>query len=156
MKCLSVKAITSRVAALTVTCSIGFVATHVFNRVYVRFERVAMGSVSMESSGRGGFISYRASDGVNLSFDRLNFHSAEDATKAFERALGASTKIILREFVHDREHKFITGERVVALFPGDDGREWPMMVCLDGNNLYEISSSSLRHIFIFEKERRRY
>jgi hypothetical protein len=115
-----------------------------------------MGSVSMEHGGRGGFSSYRATDGVNLSFDHLDFPSADDTTKAFEKVLGASTKILKREFMRDREEKFIVGVRVVALFPADDGREWPMMVCLDGNKLYEISSTSLRHILIFEKEHRRY
>lgn len=156
MKRLSVKSIGIRVAALTITCFISCVATYVFNRVYVRFDGVVMGSISMAPSGRGGFSSYRASDGVNLRFDHLDFPSAEEATRAFEKELGVSTKIISREFLRDREGKFIVGERVVALFPADDGRNWPMVVCLDGNELYEISSTSLRHILIFEKEHRRY
>lgn len=115
-----------------------------------------MGSIAMEPNGRGGFSSYRGSDGVNLTFDHLAFPSDEDAAKAFEEVLGHSNKIISREFVRDREGKVVVGERVFALFPTDDGREWPMMVCLDGGTLYEISSTSMRHILIFEKKHRRY
>ena len=70
--------------------------------------------------------------------------------------LSASNKIIAREFVRDREAKVVVGERVVALFPADEGREWPMMVWRDGTRLYEMSSTSLRHIVIFEKRHRRY
>ena len=155
MNRLSVKSIAIRCAALTITCLIGCVATYVFNRVYVRFEKVGMGSIRMDC-GRGGISAYRASDGVYLVFDQLKFPSVEDATKAFEKVLGGSNKIISREFVRDRDGKTVVGERVFALFPADDGREWPMMVCLDGTRIYQISSTSLRHIFIFEKKRRRY
>jgi len=156
MKRQSVNAIGIRLAALTATCLIGFVASYVFNRVYVRFEKVAMGSIVMGANGRGGFSSYRASDGVNVNFDRLDFPSTEEATKAFDNVLSASNRVIVREFVRDREAKVVVGERVVALFPADDGREWPMMVCRDGAKLYEISSTSLRHILIFERQHRRY
>jgi hypothetical protein len=152
----SLKSIATGVAALTITFVIGCTATYVFNRVYVRFEKVAMGSIRMESGGWGSFSSYRASDGVNLVFERLEFPSAEDAKKAFENVLGDSNKIISREFLSDRDDKFVVGERVLALFPADDGREWPMMVCLNGTRLYQISSTSPRHILIFEKRHRRY
>lgn len=110
----------------------------------------------MEPDGRGGFSAYRASDGVNLNVSKLRFQSTEDAAKAFEQVMGDSKKIISREFVHDRDGKSVVGERVFALFPADDGREWPMMVCLDGTTLYQIASTSLRHILIFEKRHRRY
>ncbi|MCM3904318.1 MAG: hypothetical protein ND866_21700 [Pyrinomonadaceae bacterium] len=50
----------------------------------------------------------------------------------------------------------VVGERVLAMFPADNGREWPLMICLDGTKLYEISSTSVRHILLFEKARRRY
>lgn len=131
-------------------------ATYVSNRVNVRFETLAMGSIVMEPGGRGGFTSYRASDGVNLSFSRLYFLSTEDATRAFKNVRGACSKIVSREFVRNREGQFVCDERVVAVCPADDGREWPIMVCLDGTKLYEMSSTSLRHILIFEKERLRY
>lgn len=152
----SVFSIAIRVAALSITCLIGCAATYVFNRVYVRFEKVAMGSIRMESGGRGSVSSYLASDGVNLSFGQVDFPSAEEATKAFEQGLKVSNKIISREFVRDRDGKSVVGERMFALFPAEDGREWPMMVCLDGTKLYEISSTSVRHILIFEKRHRRY
>lgn len=156
MKRLSVKSIGIRATALTITCLIGGMATYVLNRVYVRFDKVAMGSIAMEAGGWGSLSSYRASDGVNLTFTRLDFRSSDDATKAFEEVLRASNKIISREFVRDREGKSVVGERVFVLFPFDDGREWPMMVCLHGTRLYEISSTSLRHILIFEKRYRRF
>lgn len=152
----SVKSTAIRVAALTITFLIGCVVTYVFHRVYVRFEEVATGSIRMQSGGWGSIHAYRASDGVNLNFERLYFQSAEEATKAFEEVLGASNDILSREFVRDRDGKSVVGERVFALIPADDGREWAMMVCLDGNKLYEISSTSLRHILIFEKKHRRY
>jgi hypothetical protein len=50
----------------------------------------------------------------DISFDRLDFPSAEEATEAFRN------------------------------------------VCHDGSKLYEISSTSLRHLLIFEKTHRRY
>lgn len=156
MSRLSVPSIAIRVAALSIACLIGCLATYVFNRVYVRFEKVAMGSIRMEAGGRGSFSSYRASDGVNLSFGQVDFPTAEDGTKAFEQGIKVSTKIISREFVRDRDGKSVVGERVFGLFPAEDGREWPMMMCLDGTKLYEISSTSLRHILIFEKRHRRY
>lgn len=137
-------------------CLTGIMATYAMNRVYVRFERVAMAAMVMEPNGWGGLSLYQASDGVNLSFEHLEFPSPEDATRAFERVIGASDKIISREFVHDRQGQRIVGERVLALFRADDGKEWPMMVCLDGTKLYEMSSTSLRHILIFEKKHRRY
>jgi hypothetical protein len=156
MKRSLAKLIGIRVAALAISCLISFMATYTLNRVYVRFERVAMGSMAMEPNGRGGVSSYQTSDGVNLSFEHLDFPSAEDAAKAFEKVIGAPDKVISKEFVRDREGQRIVGERVLALFPAYDGKEWPMMVCLDGSKLYQISSTSLRHILIFEKERRRY
>jgi len=156
MKQLQLKGIGLRFASLTLTCLIGFVATYVFNRVYLRFESVGMGSIAMGPNGRGGFISYRATDGVNLSFDHLEFPSAEEAKESFNKVLGGSSKIITREFVSDREGRVVVGERVIGLFPADDGRQWPMMVCQDGSKLYEISSTSLRHILIFERAHRRY
>jgi hypothetical protein len=146
----------NRVAAFAMTCLIGLLATYAGNRVYVHFERVATGSTAMQPNGRGGVTSYRASDGVNLIFEHLDFPSTEDAAAAFERVIGDTDKIINREFVRDREGQRIVGERVLALFPADDGKEWPMMVCLDGSKLYRITSTSLRHILIFEKQHRRY
>jgi hypothetical protein len=145
-----------RLAALATTCLIGLMATYAANRVYVRFEIVATGSTAMEPNGRGGVSSYHVSDGVNLIFEHLGFRSAEDAAKAFEKVIGDSDKIISREFIRDREGQCIVGERVLALFPADDGKEWSMMVCLDGSKLYKMSSTSVRHILIFEKEHRRY
>jgi len=156
MKQLHLNEIGLRLASLTLTCLIGFVATYVFNRVYLRFETVGMGSIAMAPTGRGGFIAYRSSDGVNLSFDHLDFPSTDAATEAFKNVLGGSSKIITREFVRDRDGKSVVGERVIGLFPADDGREWPMMVCRDGSMLYEISSTSLRNILSFEKAHRRY
>jgi hypothetical protein len=156
MKQVQMKGIGLRLASLALTCLIGFVATNAFDRVYLRFESVGMGSIAMGPNGQGGFISYRASDGVNLNFDHLDFPSAEEAKEAFKNVLDGSSKIITREFVRDREGRSVVGERVIGLFSADDGREWPMMVCHDGSKLYEISSTSLRHILIFEKAHRRY
>lgn len=131
-------------------------ATYVFNRVFIRFENIAAGSVVMPPDGRGGFTSFKASDGVNLYFDYLEFPSADAARAAFQKVKGQSTKIIEQEVLHDREGKAIVGERVVGMFQADDGRQWPMMAGVDGNKLYEISSTSLRHIAVFEKDYRRY
>jgi hypothetical protein len=152
----SVKSIAIGVAALTITFVIGGAATYVFNRVYVRFEKVGMGSTRMEPAGRGSVSAYRASDGVNVVFNQTEFPSAAYAKTAFENILGDSKKIISREFVKDREGKFVVGERVLGLFPADDGRESPLMVCLDGTRLYTIASTSERHILMFEKRHRRY
>ena len=142
--------------ALTLTVALGTGATYVFNRVFVRFESVAVGSIVMPPDGRGGFTSYKASDGVNLNFDRLEFPSTDQARDAFQKVLSRSTKILQREVLHDQEGKAIVGERVVAMFPADHGREWPMVVCVDRAKLYEISSTSLKHIALFEKAHRRY
>ena len=152
----SLRSIAIGFAGLSITSIIGVATTYVLNRIYVRFEEVGMGSIRMEPDGRGGVSAYLTSDGVNLVASTLRFQSTEDATKAFEKIIGDSKKITSREFVHDRDGKSVVGERVVGLFPADDGRAWPMMVCLDGNKLYQVSSTSLRHILIFEKSHRRY
>ncbi len=135
---------------------LGAGATYIFNRVYIRFKSVAIGSIRKPPDGRGTFNSYKASDGVNVCFDRLEFPSADAARDAFHQVLIRSSKIIERGPLRDRGGKAIVGERVVAIFPSDDGRQWPMVVSLDGANLYEISSTSLRHLALFEKARRRY
>jgi hypothetical protein len=144
------------VVTLILMAALGTGATYVFNRIYIRFESVAVGSIVMPPDGQGGFTSFKASDGVNLNFDHLQFPSIDAAREAFQIVLSRSTKIIERERIYDREGKDIVGERVVGMFPADNGREWPMVVCLDGAKLYEISSTSLRHIALFEKGRRRY
>jgi hypothetical protein len=150
------KKLASGLFAFVLTFVIGVGATYVLNRVWVRFENVARGSIRMPPDGRGGFSSYKASDGVNLNFARLEFPSPDAARKAFQKVLSQATKIIERERLYNREGKAMVGERVVGMFPADDGREWPMVVCLDGANLYEISSTSLRHIALFEKAHRRF
>ena len=61
------------VVGLTVVLLVA--GTYVFNRGYIRFENVAVGSIVMPPDGRGGFKSYKASDGVNLNFDRLDYRA---------------------------------------------------------------------------------
>src|SRR6266508_2964191 len=85
------------VISLILAVALGTGATYVFNRVFVRFENVAVGSIIMPPDGRGSFSSFKASDGVNLHFDHLEFPSADAARTAFEKVLGQSTKIIERE-----------------------------------------------------------
>lgn len=154
MKRITLKSIGIAIAALSITFLFGSGATWVSNRVFIRFELEAMGSYVLPPNGRGGFNLYRASDGVQLSFIRVGFPTVEEAKQGFQTTLKHS-KISSREALHDREGKLVVGEKVLALTPGDGG-EWPMLVCLDGMKVYAITSSSQRHILIFEEQRCRY
>ena len=144
------------IAILLLTFLVGLSSTYIFDRLYVRFEEVAVGSIVLPPDGRGRRSFYKASDGVNLSFDHLAFTSAAAARAAYEQVLSRSRKIIEREPLYNREGKLLVGERVVVIFSSEDGSDCPLLICLDGQTLYEISSTSLRHILLFDKTHRLY
>jgi hypothetical protein len=62
------------IVVVGLTVVLGVTGTYVFNRVYIRFENIAVGSTVMPPDGRGVFTSYKASDGVNLNLIALSFH----------------------------------------------------------------------------------
>ena len=150
------KRLTRGILVLFVTFTAGCAATYVLNRIYVRFELIAMGSVALPPAGRGGVSYYTASDGVDVMFQRLQFPSNEAAREAYQQFHTSSGKILQREPVFDREGKTVVGERLVGMFPYENGASWPSVICLDGRTIYEISSTSLRHALLFESRHRRY
>jgi hypothetical protein len=139
-----------RVACLISTFLIGVGGTRVVNSVWVRFEAVASGAIRVPPNGRGLLRSYITSDGVNLLFERVDFQSVEEARLQLEKFVEQSSQVMTREFIRDREGKFVAGERVVAFFPADDGLV-PAVVCQDGRRVYVMSSTSLHHLLIFER-----
>ena len=152
------KRLASRVAALLLAFGLGVAVTHIFHRFYIQFESTAVGSIVMEPDGYGGFTAYRSYDGVHLTFAHARFASHEAAVEGFRRSLKDAARVAEREPLYDRDGVNIVGERVVAIFPPNEysRSEWASVICLDGEQLYEISSPSLRHALAFDKAGRRY
>ena len=152
------KRLAIRVAALFLTFAVGVVVTHIFHRCYIQFESTALGSIMMEPDGYGGFTAYRSYDGVNLTFAHARFPSHEAAAEGFRRSLKDAVRVVERELLYDRKGENVVGERVVAIFPPNEyaQSEWASVICLDGEQLYQISSLSLRHALAFDRANRRY
>ena len=130
--------------------------TSLLNRVYPRFESVAVGGMTMSPGGRGGFSSFVSRDGVHLIFEHFEFPSHVAAKEAYHSMLNASERIIEREVLHDRTGKLVTGERVVATFRNDDGVKSAAVISLDDTKVYWFASTSMRHVLFFERAHRRY
>jgi hypothetical protein len=147
-----------RLGVLLLTFGVGITATYLFHKAYIQFKWTAMGSKVMEPDGYGGFSGYESYDGVRLGFSQLRFPSHEAAAEAFHRNLRDAVRVIEREPLYDRKRENIVGERVVAIFPPNEyvQSEWASVLCLDDSQLYQISSSSLRHALAFDKAHRRY
>ncbi len=101
--------------------------------------------------GGGGFVSYQSYDGIKLAFSRAGFDTPKIARSCFQSELQKATKIVERETLNDE-----AGERIVAVFPPNEyvKTEWARIMILDEDRIFEITSSSLRHALIFEKQRR--
>jgi hypothetical protein len=147
-----------RIGILLLTFVIGATVTHVFHKLYIQFERTAMGSFVIEPNGYGGFTAYESYDGVKLSFSQARFLTHESAKEAFQNILKDAIRIVEREPLYDRKGENIVGERVVAIFPPNEyvETEWASVMCLDETKLYRISSPSLRHALAFDKANRSY
>src|SRR5215213_6581599 len=156
MKRRLLKAVILRLACLTLTLIIGLAVTHVINRIWVRFEVVGSASIVVRHCGRGVLLSYVASDGVNLHVQRVDFPSEKEARLHFLSLISQSNEILSREFIRDREGSLVVGERVVSFSRADDGLAMPTMICQDGSQVYVMSSTSLRHLTIFENAHRGY
>ena len=150
------KAVMLRLACLSLTLLIGVAVTHVVNRVWVRFEAVASGAIVVRHCGRGVLLSYVSSDGVNLIAQRVDFPSEKEARGHYLSLISKSSEILSRELIRDQEGSLVVGERVVGFFRGEDGLAVPTMICQDGSLVYVTSSTSLRHLMIFENAHRRY
>jgi hypothetical protein len=147
-----------RVAALFLTFALGVALAYVSHRCYIQFESTAVGSITMEPDGLGGFTAFRSYDGVHLTFAHARFSSREAAAEGLRRSLRGAVRVVERGPLYDREGENVVGERVVAIFPpnGYAQSEWASVNCLDGEQLYQISSLSLRHALAFDKTYRRY
>src|SRR5207302_1136860 len=126
------------------------------NRVYPRFENVAVGSMAIQPDGRGGFSSFRSRDGVNVIFEHFDFPSHEAANEAFQNMLRGDHQTVECEVLYDRAGKVVTGERVVITYRADSGVDAAAVISLDDTKLYEIASTSLRHTLFIERTHRRY
>ena len=137
------------------------VATFVWNDQYWEF---GVGSFSKcvdageGFSGGGGFSSYVFYDGMKLAFSDAKFDSPEAAERCFQSVLQNASKIVEREILFDEAHEKVVGKRVVAIFPLDEytKTEWAIVMSLDGDRIFEVSSPSIRRTLKFEKERRKY
>jgi len=145
-----------RLGAFLATFVLAVVTNSVINRVYPRFENVAVGSMVIQPDGRGGLSSFRSRDGVNLIFEHFDFPSHEAANEAFQNMLRGAHQTVEREMLYDREGRLVTGERVVITFRADSGVDAAAVISLDDTKLYEIASTSLRHALSFERAHRRY
>ena len=145
-----------RLGAFLATLVLAVATNSVINRVYPRFEKVAVGSMAIQPAGRGGFSSFRSRDGVNVIFEHFDFPSHEAANKGFQNMLRDAHQTVEREVLYDRAGKVVTGERVVITFCAESDVEAAAVISVDGTKLYEIASTSLRHALFFERAHRRY
>ncbi len=152
------KRLAIRVAFLLLTFAFGAAVTHIYHKFYIQFETTALGSIVMEPDGYGGFTAYRSYDGAHLTFAHARFPSREAAAEGFRRSLRDAVRVVERGPLYDREAENVVGERVVAIFPPNEyaQSEWASVICLDGEQLYQISSLSLRHALAFDRANRRY
>lgn len=150
------RALLIRLACLILTFGLGVIGTLVVNRVWIRFRDVDSAAIAVPPNGRGRLRLYVASDGIGVGVERVNFPSVGEARLYFEALVGKSRQITTTEFLRDREGKSIVGKRVMGLFPTDDGLVVSGIVCQDGTVVYVMSSTSLRHLTIFENAHRRY
>lgn len=149
-------AVLLRLAALVATFAFSAESTSVLNRVYPRFEDVAVGEMVIPPNGHGGFTSYRSRDGIYLIFEEFAFPSHEEANVAFQNILHGAERTLEREVLYDRDGRLVTGERVVFTFRAESGVDATAVVSLDDSKLYEIASTSMRHALSFERAHRRY
>jgi hypothetical protein len=61
--------------------------------------------------------------------------------------------VVEREPLYDSRGETVVSERVVAIFPPNEYARsgWASVICLDGEQLYQISSLSLRHALALDK-----
>jgi hypothetical protein len=149
-------AVLLRVGALIATFTFAAATNSILNRVYPRFENVAVGEMTIPPNGHGGFSSFRSRDGTYLIFEEFGFPDHESANVAFQNILRGAERTVEREVLHDRDGKLVTGERVVITFRAESGVGAAAVVSLDDTRLYEIASTSLRHAPSFERAHRRY
>src|SRR2546421_2494348 len=145
-----------RLGAILSTFVFSWTATSVVNRVYLRLDNVAVGSIAIPPDGHGGFSSYDSRDGVHLVVEHANFPSREAAGQAFQNMLWRPYKLVEREVLYDRQGKIVTGERLVLTYRADSGVDAAAVIALDDTKLYEIASTSLRHTLSLERAHRRY
>ncbi len=119
---------------------------------------VACWDAGEAKTGPFGFTDYTFWDGTRLTSSTARFESVEAAQECFEFELQRAYEIIEREPLFDERHEQIVGERVVALFPPDGyvASDWAVVMCWDGDKLYEFTSTSLQRAVTFEKKDRKY
>jgi hypothetical protein len=95
---------------------------------------------------------YKSSDGIVVSVIRENQDSASKAGKALQRKIKQANKILEESPKLDEKGQRI-GKRVVAMFAPDDSlNKQASVIWTDGQQLYYIKSSSLKHALEFEKQ----
>ena len=130
--------------------------TSIVNRVYLRFDNVACGSVVVSPGGRGGFSLYDSRDGVHLIFEHAGFPSRDVARQAFQNMLRRPHQVLERKLLYDVRGKVVTGERLIITYRADSGVDAVSVISVDDTKVYEIASTSLRHALSFERAHRRY
>src|SRR5437588_5400181 len=125
-----------RLGAFVVAFVFSCGTTSIVNRVILRFDNVAVGSVRIPPDGRGGFSSFRSRDGVYLFFEHFDFPSHESASAAFQNIISRAQRTVERRPLYDREGQRITGERAVITFRAESGVEAAAVISLDDTTVY--------------------
>jgi hypothetical protein len=92
---------------------------------------------------------YLASDGEEIYRRGVAYSSPARANEELENKLKSAVNILERKPVMEKKRK--VGERVVALFSGDNGREKVLILRTYQMVLVSIEAPSLRHALAFEK-----
>ena len=144
-----------RIASALLTFTLGVAATQVLSH---HFYSTAVGSLQMGPDGYGGYTAFKSYDGASVFFAHARFPSHEAAAETFRLKLRDVVRVVEWEPLYDRRGENIVGERVVAIFPPNEyaQAEWASVICLDEDQIYEISSLSLKHALTFDKANRLY
>ena len=132
----------------------GLGLTKLYHRWVVTFEVVGGGSGAMCDVGLLGFTSMRTADGERASFSRIRFPSEQAAAECFEDTLEGSAHATDFGPLYDEAGENIVGRRVITR--ENDGEGYATILSLDGDRIYAVDSTSLRHALIFEANSRKY
>ena len=150
------KRISFYITVLFLTFVLGVAVTNIYFIWDVQFTVKGVGSIGMCEDGIGGFTAIESYDGEKLNFFRARFSSEQMAQECFQFKLKHTLRVIEREPLYDEAGEKVVGERVVALLSltETDTAEPATIISLDGNKIFEIASTSLRHALIYDKQAR--
>ncbi len=150
---MKIKNLLFHLLIFSTTLAFGIALARIYFTVNIGFIEQGTGSFGMcGGEGLGGFTDFKSYDGEDVAFFHARYETSEKARKCFE-SITKDLEIIESEPLYDREGKTIVGQRVVVLdpHPGEVS-----IFSVDGDQIYEVASTSLRHAKIFERRARKY